>query len=228
MDNEKKSMIKDALILFAITLAAGLLLGFVYDVTKEPIAEQKAKAKAEACKNVFAAADSFETVTRHDVEFVTGIGEVLEFDAFIIKEDDSTKYLATNMESNVDIDEVMRALDSSGQLLGYVITVTDHEGYGGDIQFSMGVTLDGTLNGISLLSISETAGLGMKAGDVLVPQFADKKVESFTYTKSGSTNDSEIDAISGATITTNAVVNGVNAGLLFFQDVLWAAEGGAS
>ena len=33
MDNEKKSMIKDALILFAITLVAGLLLGFVYDVT---------------------------------------------------------------------------------------------------------------------------------------------------------------------------------------------------
>ncbi len=45
MDNEKKSMIKDALILFAITLVAGLLLGFVHDVTKEPIRQQKAKAK---------------------------------------------------------------------------------------------------------------------------------------------------------------------------------------
>lgn len=52
MDNERKSMIKDALILFVITLAAGLLLGFVYDVTKAPIAEQKAKAKAAACKEV--------------------------------------------------------------------------------------------------------------------------------------------------------------------------------
>lgn len=195
MDNEKKSMIKDALILFAITLVAGLLLGFVYDVTKEPIAQQKAKAKAEACKNVFAEADSFEAV---------------------IEEDGPTAYFVAGRDSSVDIDEVMQALDSSGQLLGYVITVTDHEGYGGDIQFSMGVTLDGTLNGISLLSISETAGLGMKAGDVLVPQFTDKKVESFTYTKSGSTSDSEIDAISGATITTNAVVNGVNGGLSFF------------
>ncbi len=66
MDNEKKSMIKDALILFAITLAAGLLLGFVYDVTKEPIAEQKAKAKAEACKNVFAEAESFEALAGED------------------------------------------------------------------------------------------------------------------------------------------------------------------
>ena len=40
-----KNMIKDALILFAITIIAGLLLGVVYDVTKEPIAEQKQKAK---------------------------------------------------------------------------------------------------------------------------------------------------------------------------------------
>ncbi|MDE6622033.1 MAG: RnfABCDGE type electron transport complex subunit G [Lachnospiraceae bacterium] len=205
MDSEKKSMIKDALILFVITLVAGLLLGFVYDVTKEPIAQQKAKAKAEACKNVFAEAESFEAV---------------------MSEDGPTAYFVTGLDSNVDIDEVMQALDGSGQLLGYVITVTDHEGYGGDIQFSMGVTLDGTLNGISLLSISETAGLGMKAGDVLVPQFADKKVEYFTYTKSGSASDSEIDAISGATITTNAVVNGVNGGLLFFQNVLAGTEGG--
>ena len=208
MDSEKKSMIKDALILFAITLVAGLLLGVVYDVTKEPIAQQKAKAKTEASKNVFATAESFEAYASFDS---AGAQEALN---------------AAGL-SGMDIDEVSAALDTTGNLLGYVITVTDHEGYGGDIQFSMGVTLDGTLNGISLLSISETAGLGMKAGDVLVPQFADKNVEQFTYTKSGSTNDSEIDAISGATITTKAVVNGVNAGLEYFRSVLATAEGGA-
>lgn len=197
--NEKSAMIKDALILFAITVVAGLLLGVVYDVTKEPIAQQKAKAKQEACANVFAEAKTFETVTDLD-----GVA-------------------VSNNIDGVDIDEVMRALDGD-ETLGYVITVTDHEGYGGDIQFSMGVTLDGTLNGISLLSISETAGLGMKAGDVLVPQFKNKKVEQFTYTKSGATNDSEIDAISGATITTNAVVNGVNAGLMYFRDVLLVSD----
>ncbi|GFI23173.1 electron transport complex subunit RnfG [Lachnospiraceae bacterium] len=207
MGNEMKSMIKDALILFAITLAAGLLLGFVYNITKEPIAQQKAKAKAEACKNVFAVAETFEPL--------------------MSEEEGPTAYFMAEKDSNVDINEVMQALDSSGQLIGYVITVTDHEGYGGDIQFSMGVTLDGMLNGISLLSISETAGLGMKAGDILVPQFSDKKVECFTYTKSGSTSDSEIDVISGATITTNAIVNGVNSGLMFFHSVLVGNEGGA-
>ena len=196
-----KGMIKDALILFAITLIAGLMLGVVNDITKEPIAQQEQKAKNEACQNVFAAADSFEAQELADS---AQIEQVLT-DAGI---------------SGADIDELMAAKDASGAFLGYVITVTDHEGYGGDIQFSMGITHEGTLNGISLLSISETAGLGMRAGEVLVPQFADKNVSKFTYTKTGATADSEIDAISGATITTNAVVNGVNAGLAYFDKML--------
>ena len=101
-----------------------------------------------------------------------------------------------------------------------MLTMTSHEGYGGDITFTMGIQNDGTLNGISLLSISETAGLGMKAGTVLVPQFAGKQVSQFTYTKTGSTMDSQIDAISGATITTNAVTTAVNAGLYIFETQL--------
>ena len=193
-----KGMIKDALILFAITLIAGLMLGVVNDITKEPIARQEQKAKTEACQNVFADAASFE---KQEME-------------------DATQALADAGLTGADIDELMAAKDASGALLGYVITVTDHEGYGGDIQFSMGVTTDGVLNGISLLSISETAGLGMRAGEVLVPQFENKDVDRFTYTKTGSTADSEIDAISGATITTNAVVNGVNAGLVYFDEFL--------
>lgn len=196
-----KGMIKDALILFAITLIAGLMLGVVNDITKESIAQQEQKAKNEACQNVFAAADSFEAQELADSAQI----EQALTDAGI---------------SGADIDELMAAKDASGALLGYVITVTDHEGYGGDIQFSMGITNEGTLNGISLLSISETAGLGMRAGEVLVPQFADKNVSKFTYTKTGATADSEIDAISGATITTNAVVNGVNAGLAYFDKIL--------
>ena len=196
-----KGMIKDALILFAITLIAGLMLGVVNDITKEPIAQQEQKAKNEACQNVFAAADSFEAQELADSAQIEQV-------------------LADAGISGADIDELMAAKDASGALLGYVITVTDHEGYGGDIQFSMCITNEGTLNGISLLSISETAGLGMRAGEVLVPQFSDKNVSRFTYTKTGATADSEIDAISGATITTNAVVNGVNAGLAYFDKLL--------
>ena len=120
----------------------------------------------------------------------------------------------------VDMDNALWALDDSGNVLGYVLTMTSHEGYGGDITFTMGIQNDGTLNGISILSISETAGLGMRAEEVLKPQFSGKTAEKFEYTKTGAVADNQIDAISGATITTNAVTNGVNAGLYYFQNAL--------
>lgn len=195
-----KPMLKDAIILFAITLIAGVLLGGVYQITKDPIAMQEEMARKAACNEVFSEAASFEAV-----------------DGF--NYDDAYNTIA-DIYPNENIDDVLYAKDSAGNVLGYVLTVTTHEGYGGDIKFMMGVTVDNTLNGISLLNISETAGLGMQAEDVLVPQFANKHVSSFTYTKNGATSDSEIDAISGATITTNAITNGVNAGLYYASNKL--------
>ena len=194
-----KQMMKTTGILLAITVVAGLLLGLVYQITKDPIAAQEAKAKQEACKEVFTDAAAFEAVE------VTPVEEAVWKDAGYVQE---------------TIDEVMCAKDASGGVLGYVITVTTKEGYGGDIQFAIGVRMDGTMNGMSILSISETAGLGMRAEDVLKPQFADKNVEKFEYTNNGATSENQIDAISGATITTNAVTDGVNAGLYYFQTEL--------
>lgn len=199
-----KDMIKDALILFAITVIAGLALGGVYEITKEPISLAKEAAAKEAYKEVFAQADSFEE-----------IGAISEADI---------NDLTENGFSDVSIDSVLTAKDSSDEMLGYVILVTSHAGYGGDITFTMGVTNDGTLNGISILSISETAGLGMRAEEVLKPQFANKNVESFTVTKTGATSDAQIDAISGATITSKAVTNAVNAGLYYFNNKLGGAN----
>ena len=54
---------------------------------------------------------------------------------------------------------------------------------------------------------------------------ADKNVSQFKYTKSGATVDEEIDALSGATITTNAVTNAVNAGLTYVQSIGGGSEG---
>ncbi len=192
-------MMKDTAILLVVTLVSGLLLGLVYQITKEPIAIQQEKAKQEACQEVFADASSFA-----EVELAVP-DEQAWADAGFAEE---------------TIDEVMAAQDASGETLGYVITVTTKEGYAGDIRFTVGIRQDGTVNGISILKISETAGLGMRAEEVLKPQFADKNVEAFTYTKSGAAADDQIDAISGATITTNAVTNGVNAGLYYFQTQL--------
>ena len=198
-----KSMLKDAAILFLITVISGAILGFVYDATKAPIARQEAAAKSKAYQEVFTDAVSFEAVES--------------------SEEEMTAVVAEGGFAKSSVNEVMKALDASGSLLGYVITVTSHEGYGGDISFSMGIRNDGTFNGISIFSISETAGLGMRADEVLKPQFADKK---FTYTKTGAVSDDQIDAISSATITTSAVTNTVNAGLYYFQTAL-QAEGGS-
>ncbi len=203
-----KNMLRDAAILFAITVIAGAVLGFVYEVTKEPIAEQEARARQEACQEVFADAASFETLSGSEDSSVTGLAE--------------------NGYDKVSVDEVMEAKSSAGEALGYVIILTSHDGYNGDIQFSMGLRKDGTLNGISLLAISETPGLGMRAEEVLKPQFAEKQVAGFSYTKSGAVSDDQIDAISGATITTNAVVESVNAGLWYFQNVLEGGTGNES
>lgn len=194
MSNES---IRNTVSLMLITVIAGLLLGVVYEITKKPIAEEQQRAKEEAYREVFADAESFEAVevNREDVE----------------KKLNKQRFDAA-------INEAMQVFDKSGNPIGYVLTVTDHEGYGGDIQFAMGVKSDGTVNGISFLSIGETAGLGMKATeDDFKKQFADKKVDSFVYTKNGASADNEIDALSGATITTNAVTNGVNAGLYYIS-----------
>ena len=192
MENkEKKIMLKEAAILFAITLLAGLMLGFVYELTKDPIRLQEEKAIQEACKKVFTQAASFE-------ETAYTAGAVLT---------------AEMNEMGVEIGKVYNALDASGVQLGYVVETTSSEGYAGEITLYMGVTSDGNLNGVSILTIGETPGLGMRAEEVLVPQFENVPVTIFTYTKNGSTQKSEIDAISGATVTTKAIVNAVNGGI---------------
>lgn len=190
----KNKIAQDALMLTFITLIAGLLLGLVYEITKEPIEKQKQNAKQQSYMAVFSDASEFI----YDEN---------------IKADDS--------ESVESLDEVLKAVDANGEALGYVMSITTNEGYGGPITIAMGIRMDGTLNAIEILSISETAGLGMKATeDEYKNQFANKNVESFSYTKTGAVADNEIDAISGATITTNAVTNAVNAGLAFFRSIV--------
>ena len=197
----KNKIIKDALALTLITLVAGVALGGVYEITKDPIAKQEAQAKAEAYEQVFTDAAAFEEVEMDDTLIQT-----------IRDQLDQEGYKAQSIE------EVMRAEDQSGETLGYAFTVVTSEGSGGDIQFSMGVQNDGTLNGISILSIGETAGLGMNADTpAFKDQFVGKQVEKLQYTKNGATQDDEINAISGATVTTNAMTNGVNAGLCAFR-----------
>lgn len=188
-------MLKEAGILFAITLIAGIMLGFVYELTKEPIRIQQEKAIQEACMEVF-----------------PGAGEQgVEFNQTGYVPDETLQVKLA--DRGVKVGTVYEAVSQNGDLYGYVIETTSTQGYGGSIVLYVGVAVDGTVGGVSILDISETPGLGMEAPNVLTPQFAGKNVEMFTYTKTGSHADSEVDAISGATITTKAVVSAVNGAL---------------
>lgn len=196
----------DTLILFAITVVAGFGLGAVHEITAEPIEEAEYETQQEAYNTVFPDAAEFVDLPDFDTEDATAV--------------------VTEAGYPDSIDNCVQAVDDSGSLLGYVITVTDPDGYGGSITFSIGVTVDGTLNGYSITDISETPGLGMKSQEEeFSSQFEDKQVETFTVTKTGSTDDSEIDAISGATITSNAVTSGVNAGLVYYRDLIETTGG---
>ena len=191
-----KNIIKNTAILTVITLVAGVLLGYVYDITKEPIAQAKEAAKNAAYQTVMADADAFEAL---DVE-------------------------AVDLGTGCDVNEAVAA-NAGSELKGYVITTTTHDGYGGDIQVSVGISADGTVTGIEMLSISETAGLGMNANTPeFKAQYAGKLVDAFAVTKTGAATDNEIDAISGATITSNAVTNAVNTAILYFNNVLGGSQ----
>lgn len=189
-------IIKNTAILTVITLVSGLLLGLVYEVTKDPIAASQEAAKKEAWQTVFPDADldAFEAV---------------EVDAQIADQ------VISDLGIKGSIDEVCTV---DGGDSGYVITVTDGEGYGGDMQITVGISADGTVTGISFLSIGETAGLGMKATEPsFYEQYAGVQTDRFAVAKDGGEGE-PIDAISGATITTRAVTGAVNAALGYFQN----------
>lgn len=200
-----KKIVHDALILTAFTLVLGLVLGLVYGITKPRIDAANAQATLAAYQAVFADATDFVAVDGFDsaqaTAVVTGVG-----------------YADT-------IDEVVNAVDASGNSLGYVITVTAKDGSQGSITFSVGIQNDATVNGYSITDISETPGLGIKAKDEpFYSQFQNKNVDKFEVVKATPAADNQIEAITGSTITSKAMANGVNAALEYFRNNL---QGGA-
>ena len=195
----KQSLFKDAMILTAITLVAGLALGVVYEITKAPIAKAEADAVAKAYQTVFEDAVEFTPLDSFDP-------------------DAASAYVQEQGYAEDEVDNVVVAKDASSNALGYVITVTSHAGYGGDITFSVGITNEGNINGYSITSIGETAGLGMKATEEkFSSQFRNIPATTYTVTKSSPAGENEIEAISGATITSKAMTGGVDAAVCYYD-----------
>ena len=112
---------------------------------------------------------------------------------------------------NKDGISLVPALDADGNTIGYVV-VTVEKGYGGDISVMTGVNLEGEVQGVSILSMSETAGLGANATKESFLEMFVGKVLGITVTKNAP-DGNEIKALTGATITSQAVTDAVNAAI---------------
>ena len=188
-----KDMFKLGLNLLIISAVAALLLALTNSVTASTIAQRNEQANAEARKLVLESAQDFEEV----------------------------KDTKTDNSKGVEVSEIYEAKDASGNTVGYTLKVLP-SGYGGTIELMVGIdSAKGQVSGINVVSNSETAGLGAKSTD---PEFSDqykgKPLEELSVLKNGTPGDTEIKAISGATITSTAVTNGVDAAIEVYNNSL--------
>ena len=178
-------IVKNALVLMAFSLVLGFVLGAVYKITEGPIAEATLKKEMEAYKVVFETADTFNEVAVD----AAAAEAVMSAGAF-----------------PDEINKAFEAVDASGNPLGYVVQLTTKDGYSGGIVMVVGVSNEGVVNGFSVTAHSETSGLGTKVFD---PAHADQ------YKGISVDSVDSVAAISGATLTSTAVRNGINAAVAY-------------
>ena len=107
---------------------------------------------------------------------------------------------------------------SGGAVCGWCVSVTPN-GYGGEIDLMVGISPDFKVTGIKVVSNSETAGLGAKCTEESFSgQFAEKATP-VKVIKNGTPADNEIVAITGATITSQAVTDGVNEAVRAIKEI---------
>lgn len=205
-NNEKKSentLVHDAIALFIITLIAGVLLGAVYMITKDPIAKADEKATNEAYAAVYQgaefAADDALTKAAEDFQKQIASGEIGGF-------------------TDVELIEA-RTASVDGTQAGYVVKISG-KGYGGAVKIALGITKEGEILGIQILDASnETPGLGQNSTkDTWNGQYIGMTAGEDLYVVkdgTGSKENGTINSISGATITSNAVTRAVNVALRF-------------
>ncbi|MFH1510188.1 MAG: RnfABCDGE type electron transport complex subunit G [Candidatus Woesearchaeota archaeon] len=93
----------------------------------------------------------------------------------------------------------------SGSLVGYVVKSVA-KGYAGDIVLVVGLNLEHAVVGVSVISQTETPGVGSRiAGKNFISQFVGKSIPDIALRKYGGS----IDAITGATISSRALTESV-------------------
>lgn len=179
--------------LLIITLAAGLILGLVYTVTKEPIERQQIETANESRRTVLPEAADFEQTD------LTAFG--------------------VDGETYGIIEDVYRGTDSAGAPAGFTMAVRTN-GYSANLCLTVGIDTAGTVTGVDITTHEETAGLGANATS---PEFLGQYVGAdgpLVVTKTPNGVTGEIEALTGATITSRAVTDAVNLCREFFAEYL--------
>ena len=177
-----------ALVLLIISAVAAALLGMTNAVTKSKIAEQEKQTNIEARQKVLKGADKFT--------------EVKDIKAIAKK--------ASKSNAGI-ISEAYKGY-KNGKLVGYTVKVAP-KGYGGEVELLFGFNTSGKTTGITVVSNSETAGLGARCTEPsFQKQFKGLSADTtYTVAKHGSkTSNNQIEALAGATITSRAVTLGLN------------------
>lgn len=116
------------------------------------------------------------------------------------------------------------AKDENGNTVGFAIT-TEDKSYGGAIEVMTGFSADGKITGVEILTIDDTPGLGMNAKKEEFRNNYIGKNGALSVSKNAAA-DNEIQAITGATITSNAVTRCVNSATDIYNNVTGGEQNG--
>lgn len=134
-----------------------------------------------------------------------------------------------NMQSLIDADNFEEcengeityyAAINGGKTAAYIFTESS-KGYGGDVSVMTAIKPDGTVAGIAILDVSgETPGLGQNAAkESFFSQYIGLKKGVSVLKNGAKAENNEVDAVTGATITSTAVTRAVNKALDDFEKV---------
>ena len=191
---DPKYIIKLTVTLFATCVIVAGLLGLVNMVTKDKIAAINWENTQTAMKAVVADPDNTE------------FSEALE---------NTDAMSAAAKAAGGTLDSVYEVL-VGGENAGYAIKVVA-SGSQGNIEMMVGVDAEGVVTGVSIVDNSETSGIGSKvmsneplsSGVGVLDQFQGKSAAADGTLTVGK----NVDAISGATVSSKGVTAGVNAAL---------------
>ena len=186
--------IKLGLVLLLVTAIAGGILAGVNGVTEPVIAEMERQKTFSAMLEIFTEADDFLPVDE------ALLAEIASANTFVI--------------------EVMEA-KKGDETIGFAMKAKSG-GYGGDLITQIGINLDGTMAGIKILQQSETPGLGSRIVDdpAFAASFAGKNTASGLSAVKAPSAENEVMALSGATVSTNGIMVGVNGAVEVFNNFL--------